>query len=90
MMTDSDPSFTPVLNRQVQMLSEAIMNEYGLSELDALRTLYASELYQLLSNESTKLWWHSAAALLEIYRAEKETGSVFDSPYLLENNAAAR
>lgn len=74
-----------VINSQITRLIELIIDEYDISELDAIKNLYESQLYKLLSKEETKLWWLSAHALLEVYKVEKETGDVFASNYVLEN-----
>jgi hypothetical protein len=60
------------------------MSDYRLSELDAIKLVYESDLYRLLADEKTKLWWLSSLALLEILRVEKETGDINNSSYLFE------
>jgi hypothetical protein len=74
--------FALILDRQVARLAELIMNEYGLTDIEAIRALYSSQLYSLLSNERTKLWWLSAYALLDAYKTERKTGNVENSGYL--------
>jgi hypothetical protein len=60
------------------------MAEYGLSEIDAIRALYTSQLYRLLAIEATKLWHYSVHALLEIFKVEQASGDISNSTYLYE------
>ncbi|MCL1798118.1 MAG: hypothetical protein FWG23_00010 [Eggerthellaceae bacterium] len=51
-------------------------------EMVIVGEVYRSDLYRLLADESTKLWWLSTPALLEAYRTERETGDIGNSPYV--------
>jgi len=74
------------LSKQVYRITQLIMQNYNLNERDAIVNFYNSETYRLLSDCNTKLWWYSVYALFEIYKTEKETNSVFNSPYIFEKN----
>ena len=50
-----------------------IVENDGLSELEATEALYHSALYAALEEEETKLWHLSPKALYELYRQEMET-----------------
>jgi len=75
------------LSKQICRITQLIMQNYNLGEYEAIVNFYNSETYKLLSDSNTKLWWYSVYALFEIYRTEKETNSVFNSPYIFEKIA---
>jgi len=75
------------LYKQACRITQMIMRKYNISEYEAIVNFYNSGTYRLLSDRDTKLWWHSVYALFEIYITEKETDSVFNSPYVLGKNA---
>lgn len=70
------------LYKQVCGVTQLIMQCYKSGEYDSIVNFYNSKTYELLSNCNTKLWWYSVYAIFEIYKTEKETGSVFNSPYI--------
>ena len=74
------------LSKQIGRITQLIMQTYNLNEYEAIVNFYNSETYRLLSDCNTKLWWYSVYALFEIYRTEKETNSVFNSPYIFEKS----
>jgi len=71
------------LSKQVRNIVQLIMRYYDIGEYNAIAEFYHSATYELLANYQTKIWWHSVPAIFEIFKAEKETGSVFNSPYIL-------
>ena len=75
------------LSRQVCSIVQFIMKDYNIDEYKAISEFYRSETYSLLANYDTKIWWHSVPAVFEIYKSEKEYGSVFKSPYLFGEDA---
>jgi len=75
------------LSRQVCNIAQLIMQHYNIDEYNAIAEFYRSATYSLLANYHTKIWWYSVPAIFEIYKAEKETGSVFNSPYIFVGNA---
>lgn len=48
----------------------------GCNARDVIRDFYRSKLYALLSDRETGLWHVSTDMLLELYREERETGSL--------------
>ena len=48
----------------------------GMTEDEAIRSLYSSELYQNLENEETKVWQFSTETLYSLYRQEKRYGKI--------------
>ena len=72
------------LAKQVGGVVQLVMNYYHNAEFNVIENFYNSQTYQLLSDPNTKLWWYSIYAIFEIFKTEKETGSVFNSPYILE------
>jgi hypothetical protein len=75
------------LSKQACGVIQLIMQYYNTGEYDSIVNFYNSQTYELLSNYNTKLWWHSIYAIFEIYKTEKETGSVFNSPYIFGESA---
>ena len=73
------------LSKQAGRVVQLIMQNYKENEYNAIVKFYDSETYKLLSDCNTKLWWHSVDAIFDIFKTEKETGSVLNSPYVLEN-----
>jgi hypothetical protein len=71
------------LSKQACAVIQLIMQCYNTNEYNSIVNFYNSKTYELLSNYNTKLWWYSVYAIFEIYKTEKETGSVFNSPYIL-------
>jgi len=69
--------------KQACRIIQMIMHKYSICEHEAIVDFYNSGTYRLLSDSNTKLWWYSVYALFEIYVTEKETHSVFNSPYIL-------
>ena len=45
-------------------------------ELDGLRKLYASNLYELMEREETKIWQYSTEKLYELFLEESSTGKI--------------
>lgn len=58
-----------------QVIALIVEND-GISELEATEALYNSVLYTALEEEETKLWHLSPKALYELYRQEMETGRI--------------
>ena len=75
------------LSRQVCNIAQLIMQYYNIDEYNAIAEFYRSATYGLLANYDTKIWWYSIPAIFEIYKTERETGSVFNSPYIFGENA---
>lgn len=63
--------FEAVLPIITAALTNEIIKKYGINESDALNKLYASEVYKLLEDESTKLWQYSTEMLLELFEREQ-------------------
>ena len=62
-----------VLNPAVIRL---IMENKGLTNIEAINTFYASDVYAMLENEASKLWHLSPLTLYELLDEEIETGSI--------------
>ena len=75
------------LSKQAGRVVQLIMQNYKEDEFKAIVNFYDSETYSLLSDCNTKLWWYSIYAIFDIFKTEKETGSVYNSPYILEKYA---
>ena len=68
--------FKAMLIFLIPQLVKEIVDRENISETDAIRTLYESELYAALEKEATKLWHLSPKALYEMYAEEKLTGKI--------------
>lgn len=68
--------FTTMLVFLVPQLVKEIVDRENISETEATRSLYESELYASLEEEETKLWHLSPKALYEMYAEEKTTGKI--------------
>ena len=72
------------LSKQAGRIVQLIMLNFRINEYEAITHFYNSQTYNLLSDSNTKLWWYSIYAIFEVFKTEKETGSVFNSPYILD------
>ena len=59
-----------------------IVEKYQLDEEKALRLFINSQTYQLLADESTKLFRESPLVIFDLYKAECETGDPRNSSYI--------
>jgi hypothetical protein len=57
-------------------LANMIAEKEGLSEVEAVSRLYASELYAQLEQEETKLWQYSTPMLYVLYKQGKADGTI--------------
>ena len=53
-----------------------IAEKEGMGDIAALNAFYQSKIYDLLSNEETKLWHFSPMNVYAMWKREKETGEV--------------
>ncbi len=60
----------------VNDLVNLIVQEENISEKDAIRILYSSQLYSYLECEETKVWHYSTHMLYSLLVEELETGSI--------------
>ncbi len=73
MEKDQFDAILPIIcNDLVQM----IMEKENLSEMDAIKKLYISELYAALEEEKTKVWYYSTLMLYTLLKQEWETGVI--------------
>ena len=68
--------FKAMLIFLVPQLVKEIADKENISETEATRSLYESNLYAALEEEGTKLWHLSPKALYELYAEEKATGKI--------------
>jgi len=59
-----------------------IAEEYNIDEERALRLFINSQTYQLLSDETTKLFRESPLVIFDLYKTEQETGDPRESSYI--------
>ena len=68
--------FEAILNLVIPQLVHIIVEKHGYSEVDAIRALYESNLYETLEQEDTKLWQLSPLTLFNMFDEEKKTGKI--------------
>ena len=68
--------FRAMLIFLIPQLVKEIVDQENISETEATRSLYESELYASLEEEETKLWHLSPKALYEMFAEEKMTGKI--------------
>jgi hypothetical protein len=66
----------------IKNIAERAIQKYGLTEQEAISSLYHSQLYRLLSDEETKIWWYSTQVLFELFQMEYENGTLEGAPYI--------
>ena len=57
-------------------LTNKIIEETNISEDQAFKMLYNSELYAALEEEETKVWTYSVPMLYDLFQAETTTGKL--------------
>jgi len=62
-----------ILNPSVVQL---IIDNRKLSNIEAVKLFYNSDLYAMLENEASKLWHLSPLTLYELFEEELTTGSI--------------
>jgi hypothetical protein len=55
-------------------LTDIIAQRLNFSEQQAMEELYSSELYKVLEQEDTKVWYYSVPMLYELFKRERENG----------------
>jgi hypothetical protein len=72
----SKKAFESILFLVISQVIQRISSNEGKDELSATRSFYRSQVYELLSNERTKLWRFSPLTLYNMYKSERETGEI--------------
>ena len=57
-------------------LIDMIIKKQNLIENDAIRKLYASQLYAMLEKEETKVWYYSTPMLYSLLEEEEHSGTI--------------
>ena len=68
--------FKAMLIFLIPQLVKEIVDRENISETEATRALYESDLYAALEEEETKLWQYSTPMLYQMYRKSIETGEI--------------
>jgi len=55
---------------------QLIMENKDLSNIEATKLFYGSELHAMMENEASKLWHLSTLTLYELFEEELETGNI--------------
>lgn len=74
-----DNQLAALLPFMASAIADKIAVYYQVSEDEAIRRLYDSELYAMLEQEKTKVWHFSVLKLFELYQEEVENG-IIDFP----------
>ncbi len=75
----SENQLAVLLPHMVSVVAGRIAEFYHVSDDEAIRQLYQSQLYAMLEQEETKVWQFSTVKLFELYKEEMENG-VLDFP----------
>jgi hypothetical protein len=76
-LADYNPSqFKGVLIFLVPLIVQEIVKSRKISEEEAFYALYSSRVYEILEDESTKLWHFSPLTLANLLNEELETGNI--------------
>jgi len=68
--------FEAILPLKVEGIIEQLIEKRKMLLQDALEYLYSSQLYALLEQEETKMWYYSSQMLLYLLENEKKTGKL--------------
>lgn len=72
----NEQQFQIILFLLAAALTKKICKVYHLTEDSATCSLYGSQLYAYLEDESTKVWQYSADKLFDLYQQEIATGHI--------------
>ncbi|MGL4943303.1 MAG: hypothetical protein ACRC46_08940 [Thermoguttaceae bacterium] len=68
--------FSAMLVLLVPAVVEVIVQKCGLDEIQATESFYNSKVYELLEDETTKLWHFSPLTLFLMFDEEQKTGQI--------------
>lgn len=72
-----DEKFNSVLSiALIPQTVALIVEKEGLDDITAMNEFYQSKVYDLLSNEETKMWHYSPMTVYMMWKHEKKTGEV--------------
>ena len=71
-----DKSISPVIAMITPDIITLLMNNRGLSLVEATDVLYNSQLYKVLENEKTKVWRLGYPLLYDLLEEELTTGTI--------------
>lgn len=72
-----DEKFNAVLSIALIPQTVALIAEkHGLDDITAMNEFYQSKVYDILSEEGTKLWHYSPLTVYMMWKHEKETGEI--------------
>ena len=71
-MNDHENTF--VIYLKVKSIITRIKNYFNITYIEALDMLYRSNLYEVLENEDTKMWYYSSYDLFKMFLEEREKG----------------
>ena len=74
-----EPEIVDYYDNEVVMM---ITENYGLSEMDALKSFVSSKTHEMLENEDCGMTDFGAEAIFEIWECEKVTGDPKKSVYI--------
>jgi hypothetical protein len=72
----SDEKHSALLTILNPAVIKLIMDNKNISNIEATKLFYNSDLYEMLENEATKLWHLSSVTLYELFEEEIATGKI--------------
>ncbi len=70
-LTVTQENLKSFLPGKISWVAEMYAKDHNCSVIDALKAIYASEMYKQLEKEDTKLWHLGPVALYEIMKEEQ-------------------
>ena len=71
-----ESKYAAVLTMLIPQVIGLIVKRKNISEKEAVKLLYSSELYRMIDIEETKLWHFSAETLITLLDEELSTGKI--------------
>ena len=75
----ADKKFEAILALVIPQVVNLIVRNHQISETEAIKDFYSSQVFSVLEREETKVWHFSTLTLYNMYDEERKNGS-FEFP----------
>lgn len=75
-MSMNPEKYSALLSVLTPSIIQMVIENKKISNIEATKLFYNSELYAMLENEESKLWHLSALTLYELFEEELSTGKI--------------
>jgi hypothetical protein len=72
----SQEQLNAILSEISADIVRTISSECEISENEAIKVLYSSKVYEMLEDETTKLWQYSTPMIYSLLEQEMKTGTI--------------